>query len=95
MAIRETLRLLKEDDKKVKNKTLNSLNEQSLLIHLLYSKGEHGFLTPIRIHGELRFLTKDIYLESLHALYKDYPRPIELDETEFHRLYKAAKVPAV
>lgn len=86
VAVRETLRLL-ESNEKIGNRKLNPLNEQSILIHLLYSKEEHGFLIPIRLDGELRFLTKDMYMESFHALYQEYPQFDILDETEFFRLY--------
>ncbi|MDD2916262.1 MAG: hypothetical protein PHH70_00250 [Candidatus Gracilibacteria bacterium] len=92
LAIRETLKVLHENDKR-RGGLLNPLNEKSILAHLLYSKKEHGFLMSVRMDGELRFVTKDIYVENFHSLYKDYPRPIEFDETEFQHLYKAAKVP--
>jgi len=75
-AVREILEILKESDQKGKNKSLNSLTEQSILIHLLYSDNEHGFLVPIHIQGELRFLTQDIYNDNFHALYKNYPYPL-------------------
>ena len=40
----------------------------------------------------MRFLTKDIYMDSFHELYKDYPKSEALDEIEFRGLYKAARV---
>lgn len=86
VAVRETLKLL-ENNRQVEDRRLNNLNEQSILIHLLYSKEEHGFLIPIRINGDLRFVTKDIYTENFHALYRDYPKLETLDEIEFFRIY--------
>lgn len=68
------------------------LDEKGILMHLLY---KNDFLLPIRIGKEMRFLTKDVYLESFHALYKDYPQSETLDEIEFHRLYRAARVGSV
>jgi hypothetical protein len=71
------------------------INEHAILHHLLFPKNdwkdeEHGFLIPIRLNGELRFITKDIYRESLHELYQSYPWFESLDFPEFMTKYTSA-----
>ena len=73
------------------------INEHAILHHLLFPKNdgkdeEHGFIVPIRLNGELRFITKDIYRNSLHELYGSYPWFTSLDFSEFMAKYKNTSI---
>lgn len=75
----------------------SGINEHAILQHLLFPKkdekdAEYGFLIPIRINKELRFITKDIYRESLHELYESYPEFEPLDFTEFMTKYTSTSI---
>lgn len=75
----------------------SGINEHAILHHLLFPKkdekdAEHGFLMPIHLDKELRFITKDIYRESLHELYENYPGFVPLDFPEFMTKYTNTSV---
>lgn len=86
---------------------LSGYSEEAILHHLFFPKeskcfkdgiltideNHYGFLIPLQVGKDIRFITEDIYTTSLQEFYQNYPqKAVRFNYTEFRNKYDEVKI---